>query len=256
MNTYRKIGPDQWGIATDDKFAVGASIEVTLKSGATKQVTLGAFRVHQYGKFVYEIAPAAVAPAPRQSAAVGDLAGVMALFAKAKQHLKFPAIVLGVPALGPDASIRISVAGDRAKVPGSLTVLEGERDEDGGDRKWLGRILLDGSFQPSAAGRDPAIAARLREFAADPSNVAGKDGRLHGRCCFCRLPLKDARSTAAGYGKTCASHFGLAWGAKPAEFAGEAVEQQMQLLEAAGDREQTHRDECAKHEARRAMELS
>lgn len=40
-----------------------------------------------------------------------------------------------------------------------------------------------------------------------------------GHCCFCSLPLTDERSTAVGYGKVCADHFGLSWGARPVAFA-------------------------------------
>jgi hypothetical protein len=29
---------------------------------------------------------------------------------------------------------------------------------------------------------------------------------------FCRLTLTDARSTAVGYGQTCAGHWGMPWG--------------------------------------------
>jgi hypothetical protein len=159
-------------------------------------------------------------PAPIPAAAkVGDMKGILALFDIAKQHLKFPAIVL---ALTDTVSIRINVAGERARVPGSLTVVDAARAEGG--RDWYGRILRDGTFEPSALGASlmPRLAEKLSEFAADPARVAGEDGRLHGRCCFCRIALTDERSTAVGYGPTCADHFGLPWGARPAEFGAAA----------------------------------
>lgn len=167
---------------------------------------------------VVMLAPAA----PKTNVVVGDLAGILVLFERARQHLKFPAIVLSV---NETLSIRINVAGERAKIPGSLTVVDAERNEQDGERDWFGRILLDGTFQPSkaAARYMPALAQRLAQFAADPSKIAGDDGRLHGRCCFCRLPLSDERSTAVGYGKKCASNFGLAWGNRPGEFAAAAA---------------------------------
>lgn len=178
-------------------------------------------------------------------AAIGDLGGILALFAHAAKRLKFPAVVLGVPGFPAEAAIRISIAGERAKFPGSITVTSAEKYERGGEfleRDWYGRIV-DGAFQPSnklndATGfacqteartwtRDAAyraaVIARLQAFAADPSKVGGEDGRLHGRCCFCRIALTDERSTAVGYGKKCASNFGLAWGARPTAFAAEAV---------------------------------
>lgn len=157
---------------------------------------------------------------------VGDMAGILALFDRAKKHLKYPAIVLGVPELGPDVSIRVNVAGARAKIPGSLTVVDGNKDDDG-ERSWLGRILLDGVFMPSNECIDslaaPAIGKRLAEFAANPSRVAGEHGRLTGRCCFCRIRLTDERSTAVGYGATCAKNFGLEY---PAKVAARAKHQQ------------------------------
>jgi hypothetical protein len=203
------------------------------------------------------------------AAKIGDLSRILALFAKARQHLKFPAVVAGIPALAADGqwarddhgdlvwsdhSFRINVAGDRAKHPGTLTVVDAARDEESGDRDWFGRILLDGAFQASQDGAAvPGLAKRLVEFAADPARVAGEDGRLHGRCCFCRQALTDERSTAVGYGKTCARHFGLPWGSRPEGFA-EGVERRMQAMEAEADRAETLRDEINKHRARAAME--
>jgi Family of unknown function (DUF6011) len=215
MNTYRKIGPGQWGIQSDELHVVGATVSVTLRSGASKSVTLGAHIGTQYGKNVYEI----VAQQEQQNGAsknVGDLSGILALFERAKAHLKFPAIVLGVPALGTDFAIRINVAGSRAKVPGSLTVLDADKGDDG--REWFGRVLLDSTYQ-AKAGTAPAIADRLREFAADPVKIAGDHGRLTGRCCFCNIRLSDPRSTVVGYGRICADHFGLPWGSDKHAFA-------------------------------------
>jgi hypothetical protein len=93
-------------------------------------------------------------------------------------------------------------------------VLDASKDGDG-SRDWLGRVLLDGTYQPSreANGRTEAITQRLRAFAADPAKVAAEHGRLTGCCCFCAKTLTDERSTAVGYGQTCAGHYGLPWGA-------------------------------------------
>jgi hypothetical protein len=192
-------------------------VTVTNRAGQTKQVTLGA-RQNLLG-FVY-----AVETARPQALPVGDLAGVLALFDKAREHLKRPAIVLAVPGLpgaiaGQPFTIRLSIAGNKARVPGSVTVLDGERSEEG--RDWFGRILRHGTYQPSreANGRTEPITARLREFAAEPARVAKDSARLTGRCCFCNTALRDERSTAVGYGATCASHFGLPWGERPEGFA-------------------------------------
>ncbi len=206
--------------------------------------------------------PAAVAKAaaPKPKAVVGDLTGILALFAKAKTHLKFPAIVISVG----NEQIRINVAGPKAKVPGSLTIVSADKNGEG-ERDWLGRVNLDGTFQPSRAANflAPKLTEKLKAFSANPAKVAGEDGRLHGRCCFCRLPLKDERSTAVGYGKICSDHYGLSWGSKPVSFGAavlplvakaEEIEADMQAMEAEGDLLQTIRDETAKQEARAAME--
>jgi hypothetical protein len=55
----------------------------------------------------------------------------------------------------------------------------------------------------------------LVALAADPAGVASKFGKLHGKCCFCHKSLSDPASTAVGYGKVCASHYGLPWGDTP-----------------------------------------
>lgn len=156
---------------------------------------------------------AAKAAAVQPRTRIGNLAGIFALFDQARKHLKFPAIVLVVPGTV-DLHIRINVAGPSAKEPGSLTVCDAARDEDTRKREWLGRIHKDGTFWATNVGKNymPRLAQRLTEFADNPAKVAGEDGRLHGRCCFCRQALTDERSTAVGYGKTCASHFGLPWG--------------------------------------------
>ena len=208
-NSWKKLA-DAWCVQCSEQHAPGDVVTVTNRQGESKTVTLGAnMQTNAYG-FVYAVA---ARPAAEAAQAVGDLSGVLALFAKAKTHLKHPAIVLSVPAGG--FSVRLNLAGPRAKVPGSVTVLEASRDENN-ERGWLGRVTVDGTYQPSrdANGRTPAIAARLREFACEPARIAAEHGRLTGRCCFCNLVLSDERSTAVGYGATCASHYGLPWGSK------------------------------------------
>lgn len=145
-------------------------------------------------------------PAPAAEPTVGDLAGVFELFRRAGQKLQHPKVRL---VLG-DAAIRLSVAGERARFPGSIQVI---LDDD--DRTWLGRIHTDGRYEESR--RDPAPAGLvdlLRRFAAEPQKVAKEYGRLLGRCCFCDLELKDKRSTLAGYGETCSKHYGLPYPTK------------------------------------------
>jgi hypothetical protein len=215
--SYVKLDDGSWGLRIPGpQNKPGDVVVVTTRSGQTKRETLGTLRgINKWGDTLWGIVQAAPAP----QAAVGDLGGVLALFAKAKTHLKRPAILLSVPEA--DTSIRLTIAGERAKVPGSLTVTTGEytTTNDYGEpaRAWLGRVTVEGVYQPSreANGRTDAIVRRLGELARDPAKVAAEHGKLTGRCCFCNHPLghgKDQRSVAVGYGPDCAKHFGVAWG--------------------------------------------
>jgi hypothetical protein len=140
-----------------------------------------------------------------ESVQVGNLAGVIALFETARKHLKWPAIVLGY---GGDKLIRLTVAGAKAKHPGTVNVV------DKGSKTWFGRIHTDGRFELSANEPTSEVIALLTRFAADPAGVAAEHGRLTGACCFCNTALTDERSTGVGYGPVCAKHYGLPWGAE------------------------------------------
>jgi hypothetical protein len=180
---------------------------------------------------------------------VGDLNGILGLFDRARKHLKRPSVVLACASIG---ELRISVAGQYARVPGSLNVAT---NAPYGESVWYGRIRTDGSFEPSGRVATPdTLLPLLRKFAARPAETASEHGKLTGRCCFCDRRLTDERSTAVGYGGTCAKHYGLPWGERLVDQFGIADELEMQRLEAEGDREQTVREERAKHEARTAME--
>jgi hypothetical protein len=159
---------------------------------------------------------AAAREAAAPAAAVGDLAAVMALFRRAGEHLRRPRVRLRTPA---GSAVVLSLLGDRSRNPGSIGVTDGGRH---GESRYWGRIASDGTLRP---GRDPApdgMLDLLRRFAADPAGVAAEYGRLVGRCCFCGTRLTDGRSTAVGYGETCAGHYGLAWGEARTDLAAEA----------------------------------
>jgi hypothetical protein len=232
--SYIKLDDGSWGLRIPGgQNKPGDVVTVTTRAGKTNRETLGAFQGgNKWGDALWTIVKAE--QAPQAEASVGELSGVLALFAEAQRHLKRPAIVLAVPEIDNTQDtegwgIRLTIAGPKAKVPGSLTVTTSayETTNNYGEpaRAWLGRVLVDGTYQPARAanGRTEAIARRLGELAKDPAKVAAEHGKLTGRCCFCNTALSDPRSTAVGYGKTCALHFGVAWGSKPATFAGEAV---------------------------------
>jgi hypothetical protein len=202
MNTYSKLA-DQWCIRSDRDDVAGQAVMVSKRNGAAKLVQLGDRVGGPLGAYYY-----AIAERPAQAAQdVGDLSRILAMFDSARQHLRFPAVVLD--------GLRVNVAGDRAREPGSLTITTPDKGADG-RRAWLGRVTRAGQFEP-ARDTDPAIGAKLRAFAADPVGVAAAYGRLHGACCFCRKSLRDERSTAVGYGPTCAENFGLEWGMRATE---------------------------------------
>lgn len=239
-NTFRKIDHRTWGVLTGDGIArlePGSVVTVTKRDGSLCNVTLGEYVRSEYGRNLYHCqdnpettaaaAPAAT-PAP-VGPSIGDMAGINTLFNNARNHLRRPAIVLSVPSN--NDTVRISVAGERARVPGSLNVVSNVRADDFGRAVWYGRVHQDGRFE--ASNRLPAginsshlneIVARLRDFATNPARVAGEHGRLTGRCCFCHHPLEDERSTAVGYGPICAGHYGLPWGDRPVTFAAPVTE--------------------------------
>jgi hypothetical protein len=208
--TYRKYN-DAWCVKVVGDAKPGDAVEVTLKDGRVKQETLGELVAVEENRDGQRLPVFAVIQKPRERKVedVGNLAGVLGLFAKAKAHLKYPKIVLSVPEI--NETIKINVAGDRAMVPGSLNVVSTTKIDARGRNVWYGRIHIDGRYECSGNAND-AVTKRLREFATDPVKVAGDHGRLTGNCCFCHLPLKDERSTAVGYGKICASHYSLPWG--------------------------------------------
>ena len=156
-------------------------------------------------KWVGELLKIAEAPAEeRPTVDVGSMAGVIALFDKALQHLKQPRIVLALPG---GQEFRVSIAGARAHAPGSLNVTDLGRYPD---NQWFGRVYRDGRFEPSPRVELPdGLVALLERFAKEPAKVASEHGRATGRCCFCNSPLTDARSTAVGYGPVCADRWAL-----------------------------------------------
>lgn len=156
---------------------------------------------------------------------IGDLAGIMSLFEYASKHVKRPALEISIPGYPADRAVHLSVAGMKSKFPGTLTLSTSEKTNTSGQwpqREWLGRIMTDGSFVPSdyftgSENFRAAVTDRLKALAQEPARIAGEDGRLLGRCCFCRGALSDERSTFVGYGRRCAYNFGLEWGERPME---------------------------------------
>lgn len=120
------------------------------------------------------------------------------LLAAQERGLKYPKARF----LAPDrkSELRLSVAGETSKFPGSVQVKL--------DGIWLGRIEPSGYV----AGRlvnESAILATLATVAADPAKAAKEYGAVMGRCSFCDKSLTDEGSVEVGYGPVCARKYGL-----------------------------------------------
>lgn len=81
------------------------------------------------------------------------------------------------------------------------------------DRRWFGRIEVDGAFAPSfREQRTPefkAVVETLTEINNDPDSAMKVQGQRTGRCCMCGRELTNAVSRARGIGPICAGKFGL-----------------------------------------------
>lgn len=135
---------------------------------------------------------------------VGDFSGVYKLFAKAKEHHKYPKLHLSLENGMP---LVLSMAGERSSAPGQINATDGGPY---GNNKWYGRINPKGEWKP---GRDfpelGEVAKLLRALGKNPEEVASKYGKMTGYCCFCHRKLEDEKSVAVGYGPVCAVKWGL-----------------------------------------------
>lgn len=164
--------------------------------------TIGHRGVHPQNAGCIRWQEAQSAPVARQV----NIGGVFSLFEQAiANKLKYPKIRLQTRTGSP---VVLARAGVKSKYTGQVLITDGAPF---GSNIYFGRVGMDGVFYPSQV-QSPAVIELLERLSADPVAVASEYGRLTGHCCFCELPLKDARSTAVGYGPVCAEKFGLAWG--------------------------------------------
>jgi len=98
---------------------------------------------------------------------------------------------------------RLSIAGRKARYPGSITVTTGERDY--ASRQWLGRIHTNGTCEI----HDEDALSALCAISCDPAGAIATHGRTTGWCSCCSRALRDPASVSRGYGPTCAKRFGL-----------------------------------------------
>lgn len=197
-------------LAKDSLNVSDRSFAESLCNAFNRGRTLSTKQIYWVGKLLQR----ASRPAPVAATQV-NVTRIIELFERARLHLKFPAIVLSVQQGQRIELFRFSLAGERARFPGSINITSYEKNPATGQRNFFGRVHRDGHLE-SHENADAQILSlviqAVKKFAADPVGVAAAHGRLTGHCCFCHKRLTDERSTAVGYGKICASHFGLSWG--------------------------------------------
>lgn len=147
--------------------------------------------------WAHKLAMEALSPA--FSVPFGGFCLVNDLFASAfKSNLKRPKMTILINGL----SITLSVAGQKAKSPGSINVVLGDR--------WIGRITPDNDWE----GVKPMEATKvaLTAILEDPVGVSMASGKKSGCCCFCNKGLETKESLSVGYGPVCSKKWGLPWG--------------------------------------------
>jgi hypothetical protein len=129
---------------------------------------------------------------------------IFALMGRAKKAgLQAPKVLLKFG----NEEIKMSVASDRAKHPGALSLVTDNRG-------YMGRINLDSSVTVIKRGVEvkQELLTLLTKFNEDPAKMAAEHGKLLSKCCFCSRQLSTPESKAMGYGPDCAEHYGLPWG--------------------------------------------
>lgn len=152
----------------------------------------------------------------REPVATIDLGRIVEILYEARTRgLRNPRIRLrthinanGLDPLENGIPVVLSLAGNRARVPGSVNITDGKPF---GDNRWFGRIMPDGSYTPTYHTPD-AVVDVLKAFAEDPALIGAITGQYTGRCAFCGRELTTKESVGAGYGPVCAAKFGLPWG--------------------------------------------
>jgi hypothetical protein len=158
---------------------------------------------HDQLVWVHILAYEVIQPQPVDGIEVGSLDALVELFQTARQHLKYPKIRLRIGA-------RLLLLKEKA---GVIQVLA--EDETAWNDKWQAYLpvfygkVQDGKYIPSRVTQLDGIVPMLQRMGVSPAQTAAEFGRLTGRCCFCGRHLEDERSTAAGFGQTCAKHYGL-----------------------------------------------
>lgn len=139
---------------------------------------------------------------------VGDMTELYAFFIKAREHLKFPKLTVRLP---DGTAVKLYMSGGRSKSPDTINIVLPDVYQDNGRNVWLGRIHQNGQWEiPHQRHESLSMVRDLVEaLQQDAHGVAAAYGATTGNCCFCLKGLSDDRSVTVGYGRTCASHYGL-----------------------------------------------
>jgi hypothetical protein len=146
-------------------------------------------------------ATAAAQPVARSAPAVTANLRPIAEFLMAAQTrgLQYPKARFLAP--GGRGELRLTLAGNRSKVPGAIQVYVADA--------WIGRVEPPDGRVVGDLARDQALLDLLLHIASNPAEAAQAYGALMGKCSFCGLPLTDAGSVEVGYGPVCAKKWGL-----------------------------------------------
>jgi hypothetical protein len=158
--------------------------------------------------YVTGLAEATMVKPEQRGSQIGSMSGLIALFNVTNGKLKYPRITLYIG----DQTIQLKVAGGGSKTPGHIVVSNGA-SWSSGNNVYFGNVSPDGLFIPGLNKEAKELVGLLEDLltqlAENPALVATEYGKKTGNCCFCTSPLTDARSTAAGFGQTCAKNWGL-----------------------------------------------
>lgn len=135
----------------------------------------------------------------------GDFDAVHVMFRLASDKLKKPKIRLLSDA---GVFVQLNFDNESRKV---LIFRDGWQGH--GKRKFIGWIKDNVIVPYKADSLDDDIKMVIQEFALNPEQVSKAMAHKLGACVYCGRRLSDPISKKVGFGKTCASHYGLKWAA-------------------------------------------
>lgn len=129
---------------------------------------------------------------------------IVAVMHTAKQQLEYPKMRM---MLQNGKQIMFTIAGSRARFPGSINITNGESFSSA-NSKFYGRIKKFGTLQ---VYRDAPVNLefQLELVENDPVAAAKIYGNATSNCCFCNRELTAPDSIANGYGEHCALNYNM-----------------------------------------------